>query len=581
MQAPAKYNIKSLEYYRSLFPKAGMTTTRLKRNATVFDTVYTVMDAVEEHAWQCEKFVNTELKGLPIFDALEKLWWILKLRVAYVHDFPGFDQVKTTRRTLADGYGDCDDYTFFVNCCSRYLPEIESVYNRITKYTSKQYQHIYPIVCIGKDKYVVMDVVANAFNYEEPYKTKKDYAMELQVLDGIEPIKNPLRVTVDAQDLFSEDDEMGELDGLLQNIGNGIKNAVQTVTNTVQNVGQNVVNAATNVAQTVVNTVKDPSDLLHDLNVVNPAVALLRLGFLASMKMNMAAVASNIKWAYLSKDDAVAKGIDPDKYDQLKKVMDKAQEIFYGAGGKPENLKDAILNGDGNKNHEVMAGLGYTPNQSLKYILGNLYEQNSGGLSGTGLGEVVTAAAITAAAGAIAALAGLLKNIGDIFKKKDAAAAAIPIAPEETQPVIVPRTIGPALTDGFNLNDLDFSQLNLDTPDPNTTPSTPKTPVTINTSTPTTQQSSSQPSTAAKEGDETFWSKNKNWILPVGGVVVVGGGIATAVLVSRNKKKKRSNGVAGIPKKKNNNTGKKTKTKKKSGKKGSRSKTTLTTLDLM
>ena len=41
------------------------------------------------------------------------------------------------------------------------------------------------------------------------------------------------------------------------------------------------------------------------------------------------------------------------KFGKLKNILYKIEQIFYTAGGKPENLKKAILSGRGNKNKEV------------------------------------------------------------------------------------------------------------------------------------------------------------------------------------------------------------------------------------
>jgi hypothetical protein len=109
------------------------------------------------------------------------------------------------------------------------------------------------------------------------------------------------------------------------------------------------------------------------------------------------------------------------KFKKLKSILKKIEEIFYGAGGKPENLKKAILTGKGNKDKAVN-GLGYLPDENyfdentpLSALLSGIYEDEiMEGLGG--LGEPVTGAAIAAASSAMALIAGLIKQIGGLKK---------------------------------------------------------------------------------------------------------------------------------------------------------------------
>jgi hypothetical protein len=159
---------------------------------------------------------------------------------------------------------------------------------------------------------------------------------------------------------------------------------------------------------------------LHVVNRLNPATGLLRAGVLASMKLNVMKIASRIRYAYLTDEQAQAKHLDMAKFQKLKSILTKLEKIFYGAGGKPENLKKAILTGKGNKDHEV-SGLGmvadttfYDENTPLNVLLSGIYEEEMvEGLSGLGF---VTAAAVAAASSALAVVAGLIKQIGGVKK---------------------------------------------------------------------------------------------------------------------------------------------------------------------
>ncbi|MBL7930592.1 MAG: hypothetical protein JNL60_01740 [Bacteroidia bacterium] len=143
-------------------------------------------------------------------------------------------------------------------------------------------------------------------------------------------------------------------------------------------------------------------------------------------------VPQKLKWAYLSEAEARQKGADMSKFDKLKKILYKMEQIFFTAGGKPENLKKAILTGRGNRNKEVNGlGLvdgyeidmsGIDENSSLSSLLGATVYQDEfvNGLEGTeGLGSAVAAgAAVASATTVMTAIAALLKGVGNLFPNK-------------------------------------------------------------------------------------------------------------------------------------------------------------------
>ena len=207
MESTTVIKLQSLEPYRHLFPKALATDTTVKKGAGVSDTVAFIPMVVSKTRWQVEQFVNQELRGLSLYDTCEKLWYFVKQHIAYKKDERGKEQVRSPRRLIHDATGDCDCFTTFIDTCLSVL-QIPTI-NRITKYKENFFQHIYPIVPIGKGAYITMDCVVDSFNYEEPYTEKKDYNMDLQYLDGIDDEK--LSGNVDAQDLFGWNDEIGDL----------------------------------------------------------------------------------------------------------------------------------------------------------------------------------------------------------------------------------------------------------------------------------------------------------------------------------------------------------------------------------
>jgi hypothetical protein len=183
------------------------------------------------------------------------------------------------------------------------------------------------------------------------------------------------------------------------------------------------------------NRKKGLKKILNKVNKINPATLALRNGVLAAMKLNIAKLGSRLRWSYLPADQAAKNNIQPEKFKQLVAVRQKLENIFYTAGGKPENLRKAIINGKGNKDKAVhgfgdidfagLEGLDYVDvHSSLADVLGAdiFHSENVDGMEGFSgfgeLGEPVTLASVAAASGVIATIAGMLKKVGDIFKGK-------------------------------------------------------------------------------------------------------------------------------------------------------------------
>lgn len=420
MESTTHVKLFSLAPYRHLFPKARVVDKTAKMGADVSDTVNLIPQIVKQCSWQVERFVNQELKGLSTYDACKKLWNFVKYHIKYEPDERGIEQVRSPRRLIHDAKGDCDCGTTFIDTCLSVLKI--PVINRITKYKKDYFQHIYPVVPLGNGKEIIVDFVVDRFNYEEPYTEKKDYKMNLQFLDGIDN-KAISPEWVDAKDLIGRQDDMVDLGRLLR----------QSMRRSDSSLGKKgkifktpLFNKNAEQKQVALdkrkNFGKKSLKVVNKLNKVNPATALLRVGILASMKLNLMKVAEKLKWGYAGRELAQSKGMDMRKYDKLKSVLNKTEQIFYAAGGEPENLRVAILTGHGNRNHEVAGVDGFEENTPLPSLLGAAYHdeymEGLQGLGNTGLGEPATATAITAASATIATIAALLKSMGELFPNK-------------------------------------------------------------------------------------------------------------------------------------------------------------------
>ncbi|MFZ5552487.1 MAG: hypothetical protein ACOZCO_05170 [Bacteroidota bacterium] len=489
MIAKEKRKIHSGAEVDHLFPKPKGEDKLIKSGATVEDTVDFIPKVVEETLNDTREIAN-RLKGETLFDSCKNIWQFVYGHIAYEKDEKGKEQIRRPARSWADRLRgvDCDDYTVFISSVLTHLGIPHSL--RIAKYwwSEDKFAHIYPVVHTEDGKQITVDCVVNRFNYEEPFTEKRDKKMDLYYLNGIE---RP--TTVDAVDLTDGGlAELGKVK-ILQKIGQGVKKVV------------------------------------HAVNKVNPATALLRAGVLASMKLNVFKVAENVRFAYLSDEEAKKRKFDMARFAKMKEVKTKLEKIFYGAGGQPENLKEAILTGKGNASKEVSGLMGNETEMPLRDVLGQrIFTNEIESLEG--LGEPATGAALAAASAIMASLAAIIKNIGGLKGGEANVTTDATANVNVTDP-----------TASVNMENLNLDQFNI--PEEGAT-DTPSTEVQKRSTTITdTDDVSNTNKSADGTGDQpTGWDKHKKWVIPTAiGVGVLGLGFA-AYKVSQNKDKTAKKG---------------------------------------
>ena len=412
MEAKELRKIRSGAGYDHLFPRANAGDHTIKKNAAVTDTVTFIPKVVNETLHQT-KGIAPVLQVATVYGTCNNIWDFVYNHIAYRKDKDGYEQIRSPSRTWRDRSRgvDCDCYTTFISSILTNLGIPHQL--RITKYSRDYFQHIYP-VAMDNGKEIVIDCVTDKFNYEVPYSAKKDYPMDLQYLDGIDNADNRYDMLMNGT---SGLEELGKLFKKKKKSGNsGGGSAAPDDGNTAPGSGAK--------------KKKGLKKLLNKVNKVNPATLALRNGVLAAMKLNLFNISKRMRWSYLSANQAKAKGINLDKWKKLVQVRQKLENIFYGAGGNPDNLKKAMLKGKGNKDNAVhgLDGIGriydhnvnamnvHTP---LQQLLGDelFYAENP--LSALGeLGDPVTGATVTAASGVLAVISEMIKKIGDIFGGK-------------------------------------------------------------------------------------------------------------------------------------------------------------------
>ena len=457
-------HIKPGKQYDRLFPRPDWKDTVIKRSADLADTLELIPKVVQKTKGDTTK-ISKLLEGKTKRETCSNIWHFVYDHIPYRRDEKGKEQIRRPSRSWferkrrmdgSDGGVDCDCYTVFISSILTNLNINHTL--RVTKNNKEYFQHIYPIVP-GKGKYITLDCVVDTFDYEAPFKEKIDKPikiMELHYLSGLESdtladneiLDDPFYdetndlldftgANIDVEDFLDglSEGELGFLRKLRKRIGRGVKKFGRKVG-------------------------KVAKKALHVVNKINPATLLLRNGLLLAMKLNMMKVAERIRYAYLSEADARKKGIDIGKHRRLVHTKRRLEKIFYGAGGKPSNLRKAILTGKGNKNREVrgLEGLGevfdggnYDENSSIREILGEelYYEEFAGDfqeiegfedLSGE-LGAIATGTALAAASGAVAAISKLLDKIGDVKNKATSLVQNTPFAPRPATPAIQPAEV--------------------------------------------------------------------------------------------------------------------------------------------
>jgi hypothetical protein len=528
--------------YDKLFAPANGVDTVVKKKAELTDTINLFPEYVPRYAYQAKLLAKEKGdKNGDVHNSCYNIWHFLVNYIAYDPDTPGIEQIRSTNRLWSDKFGDCDCFVFTVSCYLHVLKIFHIL--RVTEYREKDgFQHIY-VVVPHRGKEIIIDACLERFNIEVPYINKIDKVMDLHFLNGLnsETIARN-GGSVDADEFFQ-----------MENLGN-IKSFFQK-----PNIKKVIQKTATVVKKSV-----------HVINRVNPAITTVRLGILTAMKTNMLNVAEKLRYAYLSEMDAVKRNLNAKRHARFIKVRDKLAKLFFAAGGKPDNLKTAILTGKGNENKDVaLSGYGslhgftsaINPQTNVREVLGEEMfndEMPQQGINGTGTLGIVAAAAVASASGIIAAIAAILKNIGDIKTGGESGNDSALDAMDDSAPTDT------ASVDTSGGDDAPPDTANTS---PDESPSEPTPDATRNVApddgtqappqTPPAGNGGSTPPSTAKTTTEQikdFYNQYKTPIWIVGGVIVTVSGVLIArhfMKKSSKKKaaKKSEKDLKGVPRK--------------------------------
>jgi ElaB/YqjD/DUF883 family membrane-anchored ribosome-binding protein len=408
-----KRKIKDGREFDKLFPPPSEEDTTVKKEADVEDTMSLIQRTVPKTSWHTQKIAQ-KLRGKTLEETCSNIWHFVYDHIQYKRDEDGVEQVRSPRRTWWErGSGvDCDCYTEFI---SSILLNFNIPHKaRITKYPklppeTPRWQHVYPIVpkngrldqALHRDDYIVLDCVKDEFDSEQPFLECKDYNMRLDYLDGIDQDETLENTQDEGQlmgDSYTEPDsvDLADLASVYDDaeMGNVFKKIGKAVKKVGDKVGKGV----------------------RFLNrYTNPATILLRNGLLLAMKVNLMNVAGRLRFAYLTDTQAKAMGMNLDALKKVRHVRDRAETIYWQAGGKKENLKKAILKGKGNHDKKVsLNGLSGLDDVYADHDEYNIIHNDVNGLGELG---IVGSTALAAATSAVAAIAGALKQVKGLFNK--------------------------------------------------------------------------------------------------------------------------------------------------------------------
>lgn len=156
------------------------------------DTMPLIVTKARRTSWQTRQLAKA-LKGSSLSSTLSNDSNFILKYIAYRLDSPMHEQVRSPRRLVADGRGDCDCFAVFL--ATLLINQGIEFRFRIAQYADSggDWSHIYIVVpkdqsfrgsLTDRSTYYVLDPVTNKHNFEATYTKKRDITMGLQFLDG-------------------------------------------------------------------------------------------------------------------------------------------------------------------------------------------------------------------------------------------------------------------------------------------------------------------------------------------------------------------------------------------------------------
>lgn len=146
-------------------------------NGDTADIIAAIMAADKKADSYINKDAVSCLVGRNNMQTLENVWRFVKSNVTYRTDRPGLEKVKSPGALFHQvGKGDCKSFSISIAAILRALG-FSGIHYRFVGFKNRpgEYTHVYVVVKNGSNE-VILDSTIGRFNYEVPYKIKKDIA---------------------------------------------------------------------------------------------------------------------------------------------------------------------------------------------------------------------------------------------------------------------------------------------------------------------------------------------------------------------------------------------------------------------
>ena len=170
---------------KALVPKPkGTNQTVLEGSEDIeTDTVPLMIRKVKRTLYHTRKLAD-RLSGSTLKETLRNNWQFVFDHIRYKKDTPGREEIRSPRRLVHEGVGDCDCFTVFLS--SLLLNQEIPHYMRIMKEAGNgNWSHVYIVVpnngrltkhgVNARSEYTVLDAVTNSFDFEPNFSRKKDF----------------------------------------------------------------------------------------------------------------------------------------------------------------------------------------------------------------------------------------------------------------------------------------------------------------------------------------------------------------------------------------------------------------------
>jgi hypothetical protein len=164
-------------------PTGKNETVKASNEDVERDTMPLIKNKIQRTLHHTKKLAP-KLKGATLEQTLRNNWNFIFNHIQYVKDEPGKEQVRSPRRMIHEGKGDCDCFTVTLSSLLHNQGIPHKL--RIMKQNGKpNWSHIYVIVPKPTGGYYTLDPVTHRFNFEAAHTQTKDYPMALEYLDGL------------------------------------------------------------------------------------------------------------------------------------------------------------------------------------------------------------------------------------------------------------------------------------------------------------------------------------------------------------------------------------------------------------